>query len=82
MAGDGLRLRSGCREQAVQSRFHDIRKKQFHNEEKYAVMRLRIAASGTRPLQAAMLSSMCATRPVPGIAQVTAGWLMIHFRKN
>src|SRR6185295_17229176 len=45
-------------------------------------IRRRMAASGRRPTPAFRLSSRCATREVPGIAQVTAGWEMIHLRKN
>src|SRR5260221_7665653 len=56
-------------------------RRQAQTESKYSVIRLRIAASGIGPWPAARLSRMCSALAVPGMAQVTAGWLTIHLRK-
>src|SRR5258708_22208730 len=56
-------------------------RRQAQTESKYSVIRLRIAASGIGPWPAPRLSRMCSALAVPGMAQVTAGWLTIHLRK-
>src|SRR5262249_37991492 len=53
-----------------------------HNRSRYSAMRRRIEASGSGPVPACRLSTTCAARDVPGIAQVTAGCESIHLRKN
>jgi hypothetical protein len=48
----------------------------------YRTIRARISLSGRGPLSAPMFSDSWSGFVVAGMAQVTAGWEMIHFRKN
>src|SRR4029077_9800529 len=53
-----------------------------YNEPARSAICCRIFVSGNRPVPACILSSRCPRLLVAGIAQVTAGCAMIHFRKN
>ena len=48
----------------------------------WCAIRTRILASGKRPRSTAILSSICSTRLVAGIVQVTAGCEIMNFNRN
>jgi len=78
----GLSRRHSARVPKRNTAFLDETVEAGQTEPMWAAIRSRIAASGSLPTAALRLSTRCCGRLVPGIAQVTAGFATIHFRKN